>query len=117
MCRQENSGARAEVTKKILKGSIRFARLVQMSNIFSACRVYYLSLVGRFETARVRINHCDLRIRLNSPDLGVALSNLGEEFSHLGKHLPEGFDGIIIMLAVTLELLPSNFLKCIHWQE
>ena len=82
--------------KKILKSCVKFVRLVKMSNFLSALRIFSLAFLKRDGTVRIKINNCDLLIRLNSPDMSVAISNLGDEFSALYEYLPEDFNGIIV---------------------
>lgn len=83
-------------------------RLVRLAMAFANTR-HWIAKIGFSSAMRYRvaqllgwtcvtliINGAKVRLRMSGPDIHVAITSLGEEFSALHDYLPESFDGIVL---------------------
>jgi FkbM family methyltransferase len=73
-----------------------FVDLFRRRWLRTSVKVLAHSVTGRKHPFRVRIYGVPLFVRARSPDIQVALSSLGDEFSPLSTILPSDFSGLII---------------------
>lgn len=74
----------------------QWRELNRRSGTLQAVRVFTSKLLHRREPIHVRIDGISLRVRLGTPDLGVALSCFGSEFAPLRYLLQRDFNGLIV---------------------
>ncbi len=74
----------------------QWRELNRRSGTLQACRVFASKLLHRRDPIDVCIDGTHLRVRLGTPDIGVALSCFGAEFAPLRYLLDSDFDGLIV---------------------
>lgn len=82
--------------KRFARVFVRFTDLASRTNLFTSLKVVVLETVDWSRPVKVRLDSEAIQIRLKSPDLSVATTSLGSEFSPLSNVLPHDFDGLII---------------------
>ena len=70
--------------------------MVRATNVITPFRILFLRLIGWSSPVSITINHVNISLRLDSPDLSVALESLGKEFEPLRFLLEKSFDGLIV---------------------